>query len=63
MKLLICASEYPLDYSAGVGNVAYNVVEQLKKKGIDCIVCSPNGDIKLGNSRMIERFGIIGLLY
>lgn len=63
MKLLICVSEYPPDYSAGIGNVAYNVVDRLKKMGVDCTVCSPNGDIKLGSSRMIERYGIIGLLY
>jgi len=63
MKLLGCTSEYPPDYSAGIGNVAYNVVEQLRKKGIDCTVCSPNGDIKLGSSKMIDKFGILGLLY
>ena len=63
MKLLICTSEYPPDYSAGIGNVAYNVVEQLKKVGTECTVCSPNGDIKLGSSRMIAKFGRLGLLY
>lgn len=62
MRLLICASEY-YPYGAGIANVAYNVVEQLRKMGIECIVCSPSGDIKLGNSKLIERFGIIGLLY
>ena len=63
MKLLVCASEYPPNCSAGIGNVAYNVIEQLKKMEIECTVCSPTGDIKLGSSRIIERFGIIGLLY
>lgn len=63
MKLLICTSEYPPDYSAGIGNVAYNVVEQLKKERVDCTVCSPNGDIKLGSSKMIAKFGRFGLLY
>ena len=63
MKLLICTSEYPTDYSAGIGNVAYNVVEQLRKKGIECTVCSPNADIKLGSSKMIANFGRLGLLY
>jgi glycosyltransferase involved in cell wall biosynthesis len=63
MKLLICVSEYPPDYSAGIGNVAYNVVERLKKKGIECTVCSPNADIKLGSSWMIAKFGRLGLLY
>lgn len=63
MKLLVCAPEYPPDYSAGIGNVAYNVVEQLKKKGVECTICSPDGDIKLGSSKMIEKAGILGLLY
>jgi len=63
MKLLICASEY-YPYGSGIANVAYNVVEQLKKMGADCIVCSPTGpDIKLGSSKMIEKSGILGLLY
>ena len=63
MKLLICASEY-YPYGSGIANVAYNVVEQLKKKGIDCTICSPSGpDVKLGNYKLIKKFGIIGLLY
>lgn len=63
MKLLICASEY-YPYGSGIANVAYNVVEQLKKMGVDCTVCSPTGpDIKLGSSKLIEKFGIFGLLY
>lgn len=63
MKLLICTSEYPPEYSSGIGNVAYNAVEQLKKMGVACTICSPNGDIKLGSSRMIEKYAILGLLY
>jgi glycosyltransferase involved in cell wall biosynthesis len=63
IRILVCTSEYPPDYSSGIGNVAYNVVEQLKKLGVECTVCSPNGDIKLGSSRMIEKLGIIGLLH
>jgi glycosyltransferase involved in cell wall biosynthesis len=63
MKLLICTSEYPPDYSAGIGNVAYNGVEQLKKMGVECTVCSTNADIKLGSSRMIEKYAVLGLLY
>lgn len=64
MKLLVCAQEYPPRYSSGIGNVAYNVVEQLEKIGVDCTVCSPTGpDIKLGSSSMIQRYGILGLLY
>jgi len=63
MRLLVCTSEYPPDYSSGIGNVAYKVVDQLKKTGVKCTVCSPNADIKIGNSRMIEKSGILGLLY
>ncbi|KAF5431955.1 Glycosyltransferase involved in cell wall bisynthesis [Candidatus Methanophagaceae archaeon] len=63
MKILICASEY-YPYGSGIANVAYNVVEQLKKMGVDCTVCSPTGpEIKLGSSKLIEKTGIIGLLY
>ena len=62
MRILVCTSEYPPNYSSGIGNVAYNVVEQLKKLGVECTVCSPNGDIKLGSYRLIEKLGIIGLL-
>jgi len=63
MKLLICTPEYPPDYSAGIGNVAYNVVEQLKKMGVECTVCSPNADVKLGKSKMIAKYGFLGRLY
>ena len=63
MKLLICASEY-YPHGSGIANVAYNVVEQLKKMGVDCTVCSPTGpDIKLGSSKLIKKSGILGLLY
>lgn len=63
MKILVCASEY-YPYGSGIANVAYNVVEQLKKMGVDCTVCSPTGpDIKLGSSKLIEKTGILGLLY
>ena len=63
MQILVCTSEYPPNYSSGIGNVAYNVVEQLKKMGVDCTVCSPNAGIKRGSSKMIDKFGIMGLLY
>ena len=63
MRLLICASEY-YPYGSGIANVAYNVVEQLKKVGVNCTVCSPTGpDIKLGSSKLIEKSGILCLLY
>ena len=63
MNLLICASEY-YPNGSGIANVAYNIVEEMKKSGIDCIVCSPTGpDIKLGNPKLINNYGIIGLIY
>ncbi|WP_292490118.1 glycosyltransferase family 4 protein [Methanoculleus sp. 10] len=47
MKLLVCTTEY-YPYGSGIANVAYNVVQQLEKKGIECTVCSPTGpDIKI----------------
>jgi len=64
MKLLVCAQEYPPRYSSGIGNVAYNVVEQLQKMGVHCTVCSPTGpSITLGSCSMIQKYGILGLLY
>jgi 1,2-diacylglycerol 3-alpha-glucosyltransferase len=63
MKILVCASEY-YPYGSGIANVTFNVVEQFKKQGITCIVCSPTGpDIKLGNRYLIQKTGILGLLY
>lgn len=63
MRLLICASEY-YPSGSGIANVAYDIVEEMKKNGIICTVCSPTGpDIKLGSSKLIQKFGIIGLLY
>lgn len=63
MKLLVCTSEYPPEYSSGVGNVAYNVVKILQKRGINCLVCSPNADLKLGSSQLISKYGRFGLYY
>jgi glycosyltransferase involved in cell wall biosynthesis len=63
MKLLVCASEY-FPHGSGIANVIYNVVEQLKIQGVECTVCSPTGpDIILGNKRLIDKFGFLGLLY
>lgn len=60
VKLLVCATEY-YPYGSGIANVAYNVVEQLKKRGVECVICSPTGpDLKLGSQRPL---GILGLLY
>ena len=59
MKNLICASEY-YPYGSGIANVAYNIVEQLKKRGVDCTVCSPTGpDIKL---KSLNGYGLLGLI-
>jgi glycosyltransferase involved in cell wall biosynthesis len=63
MKILVCTFDYP-PHGSGIGNVAHNVVEQLKKKGIECVVCTPKGpDIKLGSLELIKKIGILGLLY
>jgi 1,2-diacylglycerol 3-alpha-glucosyltransferase len=63
LKLLICSTEY-YPHGAGIANVVYNVVVQLKKQDIECIVCSPTGpDIKLGSQALIQKTGILGLLY
>jgi len=63
MRILVCTSEY-YPHGSGIANVAYYVVENLKKRGMDCTVCSPTGpDIKLGSSKLIQKTGIIGLIY
>ncbi len=62
-KLLVCTTEY-YPHGSGIANVAHNVVEQLRIKGIDCEVCSPTGpDIFIGNRQLILHFGRLGLLY
>jgi len=38
LKILVCTSEY-YPQGSGIANVAYNVVEKLKEKGITCEVC------------------------
>jgi len=63
MKLLVCATEYH-PYGSGIANVVYNVVEHLKNQGVECTVCSPTGpDIRLGSKKLIEKAGILGMLY
>ena len=63
MRLLVCTSEY-YPSGSGIANVVYNVIERLKKQGVECTVCSPTGpDITLGNAKLIEMFGFIGLAY
>lgn len=60
MKILVCASEY-YPHGSGIANVAYNVVKQLKNRGIECDVCSPTGpDIKIGS---IGKYGRLSLIY
>src|SRR5665647_1798295 len=63
MKLLVCTTEY-YPHGAGIANVAYNVVKVLQTSGVNCSVCSPYGpDITLGSHYLIQKMGIIGLLY
>ena len=63
MKTLVCSTEYP-PYGSGIANVVGNVVEQLRKNGIECTICSPTGpDIYLGSQELINKFGFLGLLY
>lgn len=63
MRLLVCTSEY-YPYGSGIANVAYNVVEQLKKMGIECTVCSPTGpDIKIKSLQGCGRIGLIHFWY
>ena len=63
MKILVCSSEYP-PYGSGIGNVVSNIVEQLRKKGVECTICSPTGpDIHFGSQKLIDNFGFLGLLY
>ncbi len=62
MKLLVCTTEY-FPYGAGIANVVYNIVDQLKGMGVECTVCSPTGpDIQLGSRALIQKTGVIGLL-
>ncbi len=67
MKLLVCTYEFPPDYSSGAGNVAYEVVRQLRKMGVECVVSAPvGGDIELCSRRVIAKthsFQIFDHLY
>jgi glycosyltransferase involved in cell wall biosynthesis len=59
LKILVCTSEY-YPQGSGIANVAYNVVEKLKEKGITCEVCSPVGpDIKLGSEIKYGRMSLL----
>lgn len=64
MRILVCVSEYPPGISSGIGHMTYSLVKEFEKKGHTCTICSPIGpDIKLGNEKLIQKTGGIGLLY
>ena len=63
IKILVCASEYFPDGS-GIAIVAHNLVQELNSISLDFTICSPKGpNIQLGNTLLIKKTGIIGLLY
>jgi len=63
MKILVCVSEY-FPEGSGIAIVAHNLVQELKSMHGDYTICTPNGpDIQLGNSQLIKKTGIVGLLY
>jgi 1,2-diacylglycerol 3-alpha-glucosyltransferase len=63
MKVLVCTPEY-YPYGSGIANVAYNVVEQLKTVGVECIIWSPTGpDIIIVSREHKNKFGGLGLIY
>lgn len=63
MKILVCSSEYPPEGS-GIANVIFGIINATNKKNIEFVVCSPSGpDILLGNTQLIQKTGILGLLY
>jgi hypothetical protein len=50
--------------SSGIGDLAFNIVNQLRLMGVSCAVCSPIGpETNRGSSSLIRQFGIGGLLY
>jgi 1,2-diacylglycerol 3-alpha-glucosyltransferase len=62
VRLLVCTTEY-FPHGAGMANVVYNIVQQLKLRDIECTVCSPKGpDIRLGSWPLIEKAGVVGLI-
>lgn len=59
MRLLVCASEY-YPYGSGIANVAYNIVEKLKVRNLECTVCSPNGpDIRIKSKVGYGRLSLL----
>lgn len=53
-KILICISEYSIDYSVRMRNGIGNVVEQLKKMEVECAVCSLT---RILNFEVLKRLG------
>jgi glycosyltransferase involved in cell wall biosynthesis len=63
MRILVCATEY-YPRKGGVAKVAHRVVENLEKKGVECVICSPTGpDIKLGNDFLIRKTGRFAIFH
>lgn len=63
MKILVCASEY-YPHGSGIANVAYNIVEQLKKMDVECTICSPTGpDIEIKSLKRCGRLSLIHFWY
>lgn len=59
----MCVSEYFLE-DGGIAMVAHYLFQELDSGPLNCTVCSPTGpDIRLGNSLLIKKTGIVGLLY
>ena len=63
MKILICTFEYPPEAS-GIGNFAFNIVNEFKKRGHECTTCSIIGDadIKLGKVKLLKLFGGLAIM-
>ena len=63
MKILICSFEnYP--QGSGIAHVVHNLQKFFLRKGLDVDVCSPIGsDIKLGNQKLIEKTGGLGIIH
>lgn len=62
MKILICTQEY-YPKGSGIANVAYYIVQNLKKRKHECTVLSSNcGDIALNYDTKIKKYAGLGLL-
>lgn len=64
MKILIVTPEYPPLHSSGIGNVVYQLKEELENIGIPSLTCSTLcADIELCNGPLIERFVSVRSIY